>query len=82
MIVKDMQEKEKALDLAEVGIANKTSPRQLDETTTESIIRQWLSDIFDQAYLMGERSGLRIAKNIMANSNHRIEDILNKENPQ
>lgn len=82
MIVKDMQEKEKALDLAEVAIANKTGPRQLDETTTESILRQWLSDIFDQAYLMGERSGLRIAKNIMANSNHRIEDILNKENPQ
>lgn len=82
MIVKDMQEKEKALDVAEVAISNNKGPRQLDETTTESILRQWLSDIFDQAYLMGERSGLRIAKNIMANSNHRIEDILNKENPQ
>ena len=82
MIVQDMQEKEKALDLAEIAISKKIGPRQLNETTTETILRQWLSDIFDQAYIMGERSGLRIAKNIMANSNHQIEDILNKENPQ
>lgn len=77
-----MQEKEKAIDQVELALKLKKSPDKLGITTTESHLRQWLSNIFDQAYIMGERSGLRMAKNIIKNSDNQIKNILEKEDPQ
>lgn len=78
MIVKDMEQKEKILAQTELGIENKAK-LDPDWTTEESITRQWLSSLFDLAYALGEKSGLRIAKNIVQHSSNEMETILNKD---
>jgi hypothetical protein len=61
MIRQHMAKKEKMLKIAESAIENK-SKIEPGYTTTESLIKEWLSEVFDYAYTLGESSGLMMAK--------------------
>lgn len=78
MIRQHMAKKEKMIKIAESAIENK-SKIEPGYTTTESLIKQWLSEVFDYAYTLGESSGLMMAKNIIKSSENQINDILSKD---
>lgn len=78
MIKADMIKKEDMLRIAESAIENK-SKIEPGFTTTESLIKQWLSEVFDYAYNLGENSGLRIALNSIKETQHKLDDILKKD---
>jgi hypothetical protein len=80
MIKTDMIKKEEMLRIAEAAIENK-SKIEPGFTTTESLIKQWLSEVFDYAYSLGENSGLRIAVNSIEETKRGLKDIL-KRDPQ
>ena len=78
MIRQHMAKKEKMLKIAESAIENKFKIEP-GYTTTESLIKQWLCQVFTYAYTLGESSGLMMAKNIIKSSENQINDILSKD---
>ena len=78
MITQHMQKKEKMLKIAEAAIENKTK-MEPNFTTTESLINQWLAEVFDYAYQLGEASGLMIAQNMIKSTNTQIDNSLKKD---
>ena len=73
-----MQKKEKMLKIAEAAIENKTK-MEPNFTSTESLIKQWLAEVFDYAYGLGEASGLMIARNMIKGTDTQINNILKKD---
>jgi hypothetical protein len=78
MIVQHMQKKEKMLKIAEAAIENKTK-MEPNFTSKESLIKQWLAEVFDYAYGLGEASGLMIAQNMIKSTDTQINNILKKD---
>lgn len=78
MIVQHMQKKEKMLKIAEAAIENKTK-MEPNFTSKESLIKQWLAEVFDYAYGLGEASGLMIAQNMIKSTDTQIDNILKKD---
>lgn len=73
-----MQKKEKMLKIAEAAIENKTK-MEPNFTSKESLIKQWLAEVFDYAYQLGEASGLMIAQNMIKSTDTQIDNILKKD---
>ena len=73
-----MQKKDKMLKIAEAAIENKTK-MEPNFTSTESLIKQWLAEVFDYAYGLGEASGLMIAQNMIKGTDTQINNILKKD---
>jgi hypothetical protein len=73
-----MQKKEKMLKIAEAAIENKTK-MEPNFTSKESLIKQWLAEVFDYAYGLGEASGLMIAQNMIKSTDTQINNILKKD---
>ena len=78
MIRQHMQKKDKMLKIAEAAIENKTK-MEPNFTSTESLIKQWLAEVFDYAYGLGEASGLMIAQNMIKGTDTQINNILKKD---
>lgn len=78
MIRQHMEKKEKMLKIAEAAIENKTK-MEPNFTSTESLMKQWLAEVFDYAYTLGESSGLMIAQNMIKSTDRQIGDILKKD---
>lgn len=75
MINKDMDYKEKILEKVEERIKNKIEPDP-NFTTERTNMGYWLEYLYDIAFLAGEMSGIRAAKNIMEADQHELDNIL------